>query len=339
MLLLLPIVVGCSAGAPAVKPPPEPVATLDTAAAGAVRATGRAAAIVALDPNDGRVLAHASVAGERGDPLLVAHVPASTFKVFAGLAGLESGAFDATTVEECTGRFAFAGKELTCSGVHGKETLHDAIVRSCNAFFYAAHVDHRALVGVARRFGFGERTGVSLPDESGRVESDARVAEIGRDPSSTVPLLDAIGHGEIEVTLLQLARAFAAVANGGRLVRLADRDGAVAPSTDVGAAPERLALLRDAMQDVVRAPEGTAHAVFAEDFAFAGKTGMADAPTRGDAGEEADRFFVAYAPPEHPEILVAARVERAATADAAQRAVRDVLDAWRRGRGRSSDRR
>ncbi|HEX3593647.1 MAG TPA: penicillin-binding transpeptidase domain-containing protein, partial [Polyangiaceae bacterium] len=103
----------------------------------AVRRSGRPAAIVAMEPDTGVVRAVFSVAGERGDPLLSPHVPASTFKVFAALAGLESGKVTLGSEKTCTGVFPFAGKELTCPKAHGRENVVTAIQRSCNGFFYA----------------------------------------------------------------------------------------------------------------------------------------------------------------------------------------------------------
>src|SRR5204862_1996208 len=112
----------------------------------------------------------------------------------------------ATTEKECTGTFAFGGKVLRCSKAHGRETTRRAVAESCNSFFYSvgAEMDHARLLEVARRFGFGRRTGIELDDEPGAVPDGARYDDIKRDSNSTVPLLDAIGHGEIEVTLLQL---------------------------------------------------------------------------------------------------------------------------------------
>jgi cell division protein FtsI/penicillin-binding protein 2 len=312
-----------------------PTLTLDprlqAAAESALQPIGKASAIVAFEPDTGVVRALFSVAGERGDPLLVAHMPASAFKPFAAIAGLEAGVLTATTEKECTGTFQFEGVELRCAAVHGRETTAQAISRSCNSFFYsmATEIDHQRVLDVARRFGFGSRTGIELPDESGVVPNQARYEEVKRDPSSTVPLLDAIGHGEIKVTLLQLARAYAAVANGGNLVRLGlTRNGGVERTIDIR--PGDLELVRAALVDVVAKEDGTAHAFAIPGFPFAGKTGTGEAPPRkGFDTEEEDAWFVAYAPPTNPKILVAARVERGDVTRDAKLAVKKVLEAWR----------
>lgn len=303
---------------------------LQASAETALRALGKAGAVLAMEPDTGAVRAVHSVPGDRGDPLLVAHVPASTFKTFSAIAGLEAGALTATTVKECTGTYRFGDKELRCAKAHGRETTSRAISLSCNSFFYdvGAEVDHARILEVARRFGFGERTGIELADEAGVVPDDARYAEIKRDPSSTAPLLDAIGHGEIRVTLLQLARAFAVIANGGRLVRLGLARGG-GTERSVAIRPEDLALVRSALVDVVEREDGTAHAFAIPGFSFAGKTGSADAPPKDGVDTDEDAWFVAYAPPTDAKILVAARVERADVSRDAKLVVQQVLETWR----------
>ena len=188
-------------------------------------------------------------------------------------------------------------------------------------------MDHARILEVSRRFGFGTPTGIELPDEAGTVPSNARYEEVKRDPTSTVPLLDAIGHGEIEVTLLQLARAFAVIANGGKLVRLGLTHGGEV-DRNVAIRPQDLALVRAALVDVVVKDDGTAHGFSIPGFPYAGKTGSSEAPPRNGADTNEDAWFVAYAPPDDAKILVAARVERADVTRDAKRVVRRVLEAW-----------
>jgi cell division protein FtsI/penicillin-binding protein 2 len=97
--------------------------------------------------------------------------------------------------------------------------------------------------------------------------------------------------------------------------------------------PSDLELVRAALIDVVAKEDGTAHAFAVPGLPFAGKTGSADAPPRqGVDTEEEDAWFVAYAPPTNPKILIAARVERGDVTRDAKLAVRKVLDAWRAAR-------
>lgn len=304
-------------------------ARLQSAAERALLTTHKAGAVVAFEPDTGVVRALFSVSKERGDPLLVAHVPASAFKPIAAFAGLEAGVLVPTTERECTGVFPFGGKELHDAKAHGRLTTPEAIYQSCNTFFYsmATRIRHARLLEVARRFGLGAPTGIELPEEAGSVENDARAQEIKRDPASTVPLQDASGHGEIKATLLQLARAYAAIANGGKILRLGLTGGGVERS--ISLRPADLELVRAALVEVVANEAGTAHSVEIAGFPFAGKTGSGEAPPLNGIETDDDRLFVAYAPPENPKILVAARVERASQEHGALAVVKSVLEAWR----------
>jgi penicillin-binding protein 2 len=315
---------------------PTLVPRLQAAAEQAVLATGRAGAVVALSPETGAVLALFSVPGDRGDPLLAAQQPASTFKPFTALAALEAGAITKDTQKDCTGTYAFGGKDFTCSGKHGRETVRDAIVRSCNAFFYdvGANLDHARILEIARQVGFGTRTGIELPDQAGSVADTARDAEINIDPQSPVRLLDAIGHGEVKVTLLQLARAYAVFATGGNVLRLTllEHPGTPAVVRTLQLDSGYLELIRGALEGTVTEADGTARAIAIPGFDFAAKTGTAEAPPVGgssatDGGD--DTWFVAYAPPRSPSVLVAVRVERGEAGRDAKAVGKQMLEAWR----------
>jgi len=299
----------------------------------ALLATGKSGAVIALDPNDGSVRALFSVPGDRGDPLLAQHHPASTFKSFAALAALTSKTLSADTVFTCRGGYDHAGVHLTCPAKHGPQNVARALATSCNAFFYEASVklDALKLADVARSFGFGTRTGIELADEPGVVPPP---------PDKTKPartLVDAIGHGDYFVTLPQLARAYAAIANGGKLVELhlvkgrRGSDGVVVPAPrlapePVAVSPEALAVVRTGLLDTVRAEYGRAHEFAIDYYPFAGKTGGSNAPPReGATFEELDTWFVAYAPPDQPKTLVAARLERVQGSKDTVKLVADVL--------------
>lgn len=308
-------------------------AALQASVEEALLATGKSGAVIALDPNDGSVRALFSVAGDRGDPMLAQHHPASTFKSFAALAALTNETLSPKTVFTCRGSYDHAGVHLICPGKHGPQNVAHALATSCNAFFYEAAVklDPVKLAKVAQSFGFGTRTGIELADEAGVVPPP---------PDKTKPartLVDAIGHGDYFATLPQLARAYAAIANGGKLVELhlvrgrRGADDVVVPAPrlapePVAVSPEALAVVRAGLLDTVRAEYGRAHEFAIEGYPFAGKTGGSNAPPRQDATfEELDTWFIAYAPPEQPKILVAARLERVQGPKDTVKLVADVL--------------
>jgi cell division protein FtsI/penicillin-binding protein 2 len=187
---------------------------------------------------------------------------------------------------------------------------------------------------MARSFGFGKRTGIELADEPGIVPAAPDEAKPAR------PLVDAVGHGDYFVTLPQLARAYAAIANGGKLYELhlvsgrKGPDGQVTPAPRLApesiAIPERaLAAVREGLGETVSAEYGRAHEFALEGYPFAGKTGGSNAPPREGSGEEFDIWFVGYAPVESPKLLVAARIERVSGVKDAVKLVANVLHAQR----------
>lgn len=289
-------------------------------------ATGHAGALVAIDPEDGKVLALYSVSGDRGDPLFTVHEPASTFKVFSAIAALDAGVIDTETTLSCTGTYPFRNLTLTCPMAHGIENVSRALAASCNAFFYALAEKQGAepLHAVAQNFGLGERTGIELDDPAGVLRDP--VPDAAR---PALDLRDAIGHGDYQTTPLGLARAYAAIANGGTLVSLHLRVEAKSEPRRVPYPETTLSLVRAALLDAVEKEYGRAHAERIEGYPFAGKTGGADAPPlEGSTEETMDSWFVAFAPPTHPKLLLAARLERVPLDGAgltAAHVVREVL--------------
>jgi penicillin-binding protein 2 len=299
-------------------------------------ATGKSGAVIALDPNDGSVRALFSVPGDRGDPMTAQHHPASTFKTFAALAALTNETLAPDTVLTCKGSYDYAGARLTCPAKHGPQNVSRALAASCNAFFYeaATKIHPLKVADMARSFGFGKRTGIELPDEPGVVPDAPDKTKPAR------PLVDAIGHGDYFVTLPQLARAYAAIANGGKLYELhlvsgrKSSDGQITPAPRLApesiAIPERaLAAVQKGLAETVSADYGRAHEFALEGYPFAGKTGGTNAPPRDGSGEEIDLWFVAYAPVDSPKLLVAARLERVSGTKDAVKLVANVLRAQR----------
>jgi penicillin-binding protein 2 len=210
----------------------------------------------------------------------VSHVavePGSTLKVFMGLAMLESGLpLPVGDVFACTGAHGSPG----CHA-HGPVDFENAICQSCNQYFAFSLRDfgqwrtyRYSVAGFLDRLGFGHRTGSDLVGEARgrwlRAEEwkDGETPVIQPDDGRNV----AIGQGEILVTPLQMARAVAAIANGGRLVtpHLASRIedpvlGDVTPEfpvVDLGMSPTSLARVREGMRRTIYDPYGTAYKSF-----------------------------------------------------------------------------
>ncbi|HET7058289.1 MAG TPA: penicillin-binding protein 2, partial [Nitrospiraceae bacterium] len=203
-------------------------------------------AIVALDPNSGDILAMASRPGfdpnvlsrelttkqwveivqDEGRPLnnrasQGQYPPGSTFKIPMAVAALETKTMSPSSTVFCNGGYQF-GKRLyhdwKASG-HGYVDLHNALVHSCDVYFYTIGqrmgIDVMAEFG--KDFGLGKATGVELPSErSGIMPSTAWKQKAKNEqwlPGETISA--AIGQGYVTVTPLQMASLVGTVANDG----------------------------------------------------------------------------------------------------------------------------
>jgi penicillin-binding protein 2 len=241
--------------------------------------------------------------------------------------------------------------------VYGTVNLSRAITVSSDAYFYqigATFWNDRSQFGVdglqnvARQLGFGSSTGVPLPNEgSGRIPDPAsRAKEHAQYPKVFTEgnwftgdsVNTAIGQGEVAVTPIQLANAYATFANGGTLwtpqiaSKITDQQGKVLQSlAPVGKGHVDLQpAWRDAMlagfSGVTAAGDGTAHAAFAgfplAQYPVAGKTGTAQVQ-----GKDPTSLFVSFAPANNPQFVVEAVMEESGYgADAAAPVVRRIYD-------------
>lgn len=316
-----------------------------------------AGAIVAMDPETGEVLALAShptfdpnalsgdltaeewmaIVQDAAHPLTNRAIqgqypPGSVFKIIMAAAALESKAIGPKDREICPGGFWFGRRFYRDwkPGGHGSVDVNQAIVESCDVFFYK--VGHRMGIGTiawyAEQFGLGRRTGIGLPGErDGIVPSEAWKRQTRGQPwypGETISV--SIGQGYVSVTPLQMASLIAAVANDGvlvqphlvRAVRVRESGAlqqiTVLPRGRVPMARETLARIKDALAQVVT--KGTARSARSSRVSIAGKTGTAQVVGLRSSPEEElpKRFrdhawFVAYAPVDHPRIAVAVLAE------------------------------
>lgn len=215
----------------------------------ALRVVGRGAAVV-IDPNNGDILAMASVpsfdpnqfiptishtdwnrlVNDETDPLtdraISAYAPGSIFKPCTALAGIHAGI--GNDEFNCTGGVQYGNKFMKCWVLtakpplppHGRLSLSDALKKSCNSFFYqygnAAGIDEIDTVG--KMLGLGEQTGIPLNNESAGVLPGPAwlAANAPRERwSSGYTANVAIGQGFVLTTPLQMAMVGASIANGG----------------------------------------------------------------------------------------------------------------------------
>lgn len=282
----------------------------------------------------------------------------STFKVVTAAAALRRGFLQPLQSLSSPGELrlygqAFRGFE---SRSWGEVDLRRALEVSSDTFFYqlgdrfyrdGARTD---LQDEARRFGLGKATGIDLPegDEDGLVPDEAWKRRAFRSspdpldrswkPGDSINL--STGQGNLLVTPLQMARAYAAIANGGRLVtptlarRITDPSGRplrtmsrVGPGQSLGLSAETLDALRDGLIAAANGHDGTSAAVFGRlpaSARVAGKTGTAENETGVDHS-----WYVGYAPAQSPRIVVAVIVEQGGQgANAAAPAVCQTITAY-----------
>src|SRR6195256_4690889 len=210
-----------------------------------LRSVGRAACVV-VDPNNGQILAIASVPSydpnkfipsisardwaaikdADADPLtnraISAFAPGSTYKLATSLAGLTRGLAKAQFT--CSGGVTYGNTYMKCwiaakGGSHGTQTLTEAIKNSCNAYFYqygnAAGID--AIDKVGNTLGLGQSSGIELSGEDPGLLPSPEWLRINHNEkwSQGQTANTSIGQGYVLASPLQMAMVSATVANGG----------------------------------------------------------------------------------------------------------------------------
>ena len=256
----------------------------------------------------------------------------SVMKVLSSAAALESGVYDDSTRYFCTGSWTrgIDTRYDWLPGGHGSMTVRTGITNSCNPFFYEVGFrlnaeDPYLLPSYAQKFGLGALTGItSVPEAAGSIPTPDNILQRAGLPWSYAFAVNlSIGQGEAQITPLQILRLYAAVANGGYLLRpqlvlargLLNQRRSVAQRDvlrDTGISPANLAIIQQGMCDVVLRPSGTAYYQFVYspllDVGVCGKTGTAQAA--GD-DELPHSWFLAFAPAKEPRIAIVTMVENA----------------------------
>lgn len=338
---------------------------LDVQAVAELALEGRRGAVVALDPRSGEVLAMVSrpafdpnafatriraedwkeLTSNPDNPLLnraiqAQFAPGSTFKPIVAMAGLETGTLEPDFSVRCTGGATFYGTFFRCDERHGLLNLHQAIVHSCDTYFYNVgnKVGIDRIAEYAQMAGIGKKTGIDLPNEAeGLMPSTKWKLRAKREKwyaGETISV--AIGQGAVTVTPLQLAEAIGGLASGGvwyrpHLVKMA---AAEAPRRgDLN--PENVATIVSGMYGVVN-EGGTGSSARIEGIEVAGKTGTAQRVSLalaksgklgGDLAKE-NGWFVGFAPRQNPEIVVVALWEASQHGYSAAPIVRDVIKSY-----------
>ncbi len=257
--------------------------------------------------------------------------PASTFKIVTSVAGLESGRYTADSKVMTMNSFCYAGLCYSDHGAHGAIGFPFALAVSSNTFYYQVglKVGPDELFKAARRMGYGQVTGIELVEEEtpGLLGDQAWKQEVlgeGWTPVDTIT--SAIGQGALQVTPIQMARLYAAVANGGWLVtpHLVESP---TERTWIGLKPATLRVLRDGLRQVVTI--GTAKLLNDPNLPpVAGKTGTGEDPPRPDHA-----WFGGYAPADKPTLVIIAFGENSGGygGTVAAPMVKALMNTWFRG--------
>jgi cell division protein FtsI (penicillin-binding protein 3) len=245
-----------------------------------------------------------------------AYEPGSTFKPFTVAGALQQGLVTPTTQFNLPPVIQVADRTIEEAHPRGPVTLDTAgiLAQSSNVgtVIIGQRLGSRSFDGWVRRFGFGRPTGVDLPGEGRGIVpgwQEYSGSSIGNLP---------IGQG-LAVTPLQMATAYAAIANGGilrppRIVKAVGGEPVAHPRGRRVISPGTAAAVRQMLEGVLAAG-GTASEVSIPGYRLAGKTGTAQKPDPETGGYSDTRFvasFVGFAPARDPRLLVAVMVDEPA---------------------------
>ena len=310
---------------------------------------GKAGALLALDPDDGEVLALVSLPSfdpnlfvrgisprqwrrlqrHPGHPFLnrvfqSQYPPGSIFKIVTAIAALEEGVVDENFSVECTGAINVGIWKFSCwkGQGHGTTALRKALVESCDVYFYEVGrlLGMDRIAKYANALGLGTAPGVNLSAEKeGLIPTTSwKLRKKGIPWYLGETFNAAIGQGYVSVTPAQAALMISALANGGTVYRpeLLKVSSGTEPMTKLSLSRRTLRLIRDSLVGVVEDPKGTGGDAKSEIVRIAGKTGTAqvvkipESVKRKLARKYKDHaWFVAYAPAANPMIALSVFVE------------------------------
>ena len=301
-------------------------------ARGVAEAQAAAGTAVALDPRTGAVLAMANVptfdpnragaysAETRRNRVITDRLePGSTFKLVAAVSAIEQGLIGMEdSVETGDGWAVIHGRTLTDTRAHGTISFREVISFSSNVGTgkVISRADRGTFYRHARSLGFGQPTWIDLPGEVQGL--------LKRPDQWSGTTLTAMGLGyEVDVTPLQLAVAYAALANGGLLVQphiVAERRDVTGRTTWIARQDSvRRAFMSSTAKTILPAflgavEEGTATRAQIEGLKVAGKTGTARKADAGGYREGAYRAsFAGFFPADDPQVVLAVVVDEPKT--------------------------
>jgi len=277
------------------------------------------AAIVVLDVRTGDVLAMASsptfdpndfaqgispekyqqlqqLTAEKNRATQENYAPGSIFKPIVGLAALEAG-LDPNALVNSPGYIYVGKRHITDLAPPDKYNFRRAIIYSSNTYFITVGLQARIenIVRMAEKFHFGERTGLPTRQETPGIFPTMSQVHSGDWHEGDSANID-FGQGQMAVTPIQMAVAYAAIASG--LVR-----------DHLGVSARSLKILHDAMLAETEDPEGTGRPAVVPGLRICGKTGTAEIMDTHNIRIGRTTWFASFAPYENPRYAVVVMVE------------------------------
>jgi len=272
----------------------------------------------------------------------------STFKLITALAGLEEGLVTPSSTIDDTGSITVGEQKFENSeGVaNGPVDLVSALRVSSDVYFYLLGLkmwDTNKLQRWAHALGIGRPTGIDIPGVEGLLPSKAwrnqlyKKGETERPWSAGDDIQLATGQGDLQTNPLQMAVAYATLANGGTVptphlgLGVEDAAGRVLkefepkPRRHVRIDPESRQVILEGLHEAAQAPGGTSYPIFSSfPIEVAGKTGTAER-----VGHANQSWYIVLAPYPNPRIVTAVTVEEGGFgAESAAPAAKTILEAY-----------
>ena len=283
--------------------------------------------------------------------------PGSTYKMVTALAGLETGKITTKEKINDVGIYKFAidyNPRCWYSRGHGYLNVTEAIVHSCNYFFYEVgnRVGIQNLAKYTKALGLGRKTQIELlGEEAGYVASPETSKSLGQEWNGGDVLSAAIGQGNNSFTTIQMAKYTSMLANKGKDIDVTivksvidvngneidkeevkkyinERIGIKEEQTEkLEFKEENLDAILKGMKGVTTESGGTAQSIFRNfNIEVGGKTGSAQTGRTDENGKKiTNAWFVGFAPFDSPEIAIVVMIENGQHGSEAAVPARDII--------------
>ena len=234
----------------------------------------------------------------------------STFKPIAAIAGLEENKLKPSTTFICKGKLNIGKAEFECENVHNEENLYEALVHSCNVYFYnvGMTLGRQIMASYAEKLGLNSISGIDLPyEKKGTIPVSSIKLKSRWYLGDTLNL--SIGQGYIECSPIEIMLATNVFANDGflvkpHLIKKIDNIEIAGPkSSKVNISSQNILIVKKALAGVVESEEGTARMLKPLNLSIAGKTGTAQTSGRPHG------WFVGFFPANAPKYTICVFLE------------------------------